>query len=114
MFAGRPSSVVRSTDCARRFPSGQLIFDAIPPWLSKRTLKGWRLTDRYTAPRMPFGCTVSEAARLPHQIPSVAAARDVVLPPGRGAWKSPLLRTVANLPVLRDQRPSLTALAFAR
>ncbi len=100
-------------DCAARFPGGQLIFDSIPPWLSNRTRKGLHLTDRYTAPHMPFSLTVSEAVRLPRRVPSVAAAREVPLPLGRGAWRSRLLRTVADLPVLRDRRPSVTLLSFA-
>jgi O-methyltransferase involved in polyketide biosynthesis len=101
------------TDCARRLPGGQLFFDSIPKWFSDKTLKGLKLTDRYTTPRMPFSLTVSQAARLPSQIPEVASARDVPLPEGRGIWKSRVFRFVADLPVLRDGRPSLTLLTFA-
>ena len=27
-------------DCATRFPGGQMMFDSIPHWFSRRTLKG--------------------------------------------------------------------------
>lgn len=40
---------------ADRMPSTQLFFDTIPPWLSRRTLKGFRVTRAYTAPPMPWG-----------------------------------------------------------
>lgn len=101
-------------DCAARFPDGRLFFDSIPTWLSGRTLKGLRLSPNYTAPPMPFGFSVTEAARLPERIPGVATARELPLPFGRGVWKSRLVRVVADLPVLRDLRPTLTLLSFAR
>jgi O-methyltransferase involved in polyketide biosynthesis len=100
-------------DCATRFPGGQLFFDSIPKWFSDRTLKGLRLTDRYTAPPMPFSLSVTEAARLPGQIPGIATVRDLPLPYGRGIWKSRLFRVALDLPVIRDWRPMLTLLSFA-
>ena len=71
-----------------------------------------RLSDRYTAPSMPTSQTVSESRRLPGLIPGVATARDVMLPRGRGRWANPVLRSVAQVPWLRDHRPSLTLLTF--
>jgi O-methyltransferase involved in polyketide biosynthesis len=101
-------------DCARRFPGGQLFFDSIPQWFSGLSLRGLKLTPRYTVPPMPFSFSMSEAARLPQQIPEVASARDVPLPMGhRGLWKSRLFRVAAELPVVRDWRPALTVLTFA-
>ena len=41
-------------DCAARFPGGQMMFDSIPHWFSRRTLKGLKLSDRYITPPMPF------------------------------------------------------------
>ena len=51
--------------------------------------------------------------RIPKIIPGVASARDVIPPPGRGRWGNPVLRLLGQVPVLRDQRPSLTLLTFA-
>lgn len=101
-------------DCAERFPGGRLFFDSIPKWFSDRTLKGHRLSTRYTAPPMPFGLSVTEATRLPERIPGVAAAREVPLPFGRGIWRSRLFRTATDLPVVRDLRPTLILLNFAQ
>ena len=101
-------------DLATHFPGGRLLYDSIPAWFSAMTLKGKvKLSDRYVAPPMPTTQTVSEAARLPETIPGVAAARDILLPPGRGRWASPALRAVAGAPWVRDRRPSITLLTFA-
>jgi O-methyltransferase involved in polyketide biosynthesis len=114
MYLERAEVMALITDCARRFPGGHLFFDTIPKWFSDRTLKGFRLSDRYTAPPMPFSCSVTEAARLPEEIPEVSSVCDVPLPSGRGIWGSSLMRFVANLPVLRDRRPAIALVSFAR
>lgn len=98
--------------CAERFPGGALIFDSIPGWFRDRTLKGLRLSDRYVAPEMPYSLTVSAAARLAELVPGVRSVRDVMLPPGRGPWRNPLLRALGNAPGVRDLRPSITLLSF--
>jgi O-methyltransferase involved in polyketide biosynthesis len=113
MYLDRADVMSLITDCAQRFPGGQLFFDSIPPWFSDRTMKGLRLSDRYTAPPMPFGFTFSAAARLPREIPRVAGVRDVMLPFGRGVWKSRTFRVVMDLPVVREWRPMMTLLSFA-
>jgi O-methyltransferase involved in polyketide biosynthesis len=113
MYLDRAEVMSLITDCAKRFPGGQLFFDSIPKWLSDLTLKGMRLSNRYTAPPMPFSLPVREAARLPGQLPGVAGAREVPLPFGRGIWKSRVFRVLINLPVVREWRPTLTLLSFA-
>ena len=100
-------------DCAARFPRGKMMFDSIPHWFSRRTLKGLKLSDRYVAPPLPFGLTVNEGVALADSMPGVRAARDVALPPGRGIWKwwtawSPLDR----IGFMRRIRPSMTLLDF--
>ncbi|WP_232074565.1 class I SAM-dependent methyltransferase [Phytohabitans suffuscus] len=112
MYFDRDDVISLIADCASRFPGGRLFFDSIPAWFSTRTLKGLRLSDRYTAPPMPFSLSVTQASRLPGQIPGVVAATDVRLPAGRGLWASRTLTALANLPPLRDYRPSITLLTF--
>ena len=41
-------------ECAARFPGGRMMFDNIPPFFSRRTSNGLKLSDRYTATRMPL------------------------------------------------------------
>jgi O-methyltransferase involved in polyketide biosynthesis len=86
------------TECAARFPGGRLFFDSMPAWFRNRTIRGYRMSARYTAPPMPFALSVSEAARLPARITGVAAVEDLQPPLGRRAWRSRALRKVAALP----------------
>ncbi len=51
-------------DCAARFPGGRMMFDSIPPVFSRRTLKGRKLSDRYSPPPMPFAMTPDEGVAL--------------------------------------------------
>jgi len=99
-------------ECAARFPGGQMMFDSIPHWLSRRTLKGLRPTRRYTLPPMPFALTPDEALALPNSIPQVSAARDVALPPGRRFYRLASWPTLDRIGVLHRNRPSFTVLEF--
>lgn len=97
-------------DCARRFPGGRLLFDAIPRWFSKRTAKGWRMSDRCIGPPMPFGLSPDEAVALAGQIPGIQAARDVsqlVRPAGQRLWQM-----ADRIGPLRRRRTSITLLEF--
>ena len=47
-------------EIARRFAGAELFFDTIPAAFSKKTLKGLKVTRRYTAPPMPWGIRWSE------------------------------------------------------
>ncbi|MGH3939124.1 MAG: class I SAM-dependent methyltransferase [Pseudonocardiaceae bacterium] len=115
MYFTPEQAVSLITDCAARFPGGQMIFDSIPAWFSAKTLKGLKLGPGYTAPPMPFHLSVSAAVELPNRIPNVESATDVRLPLGRGLWGGPLGRILwrlFSLPKLRDHRPSITLLQF--
>jgi O-methyltransferase involved in polyketide biosynthesis len=101
-------------DCAVRFPGGQMMFDSIPHWLSQRTLKGLRLSDRYTTPPMPFGLSADEGLGLADSIPGVRAARDIALPPGRVIFKVAAWPPLDRIGLLRRVRPSITLLEFGR
>ncbi|TBU98676.1 class I SAM-dependent methyltransferase [Stutzerimonas kirkiae] len=43
-----------------RLGQGELFFDTIPPWFSRKTFKGWQLTPSYTAPVMPWGIELGD------------------------------------------------------
>lgn len=47
-----------------RFPGVSLMFDTIPRWFSRKTLKGFGKTGAYTAPRMPWGIGQTELEAL--------------------------------------------------
>ena len=50
MYLEPEDSLGLIADCAARFPGGQRIFDSIPQWVSRPTLTGLRLSDRYLTP----------------------------------------------------------------
>ena len=99
-------------DCAARFPGGQMMFDSIPHWFSRRTVKGLRLSDRYVAPPMPFALTADESVAMARSIPGVRAAHDIALPPGRAIWKVIAWPGWDRLGFVRRHRPSITLLEF--
>lgn len=99
-------------ECAARFPGGRMMFDNIPPWLSRRTFKGLKLSDRYIAPRMPFGMTPDEGLALAETVPGVCTARDILLPPGRGLFKMAAWSPLDRIGPLHRNRPSITLLEF--
>ena len=98
--------------CAQRFPGGQLMFDSIPPWLSRRTLKGFQLSERYQAPPMPFGITADGAVALAETISGVRLARDIPLRSGRGMFRPLGWRSLDRIGPIRRARPSMTVWEF--
>jgi len=99
-------------ECAARFPGGRMMFDNIPPFFSRKTLKGVKLSDRYTTPPMPFAMTPEQGMALADSISGVRSAHDIKYPPGRGVYK------VFGWPLfnrgLSRYRPSITLLEFDR
>lgn len=90
-----------------RFPGVELMFDAIPPWFSKKTLAGWSKTRHYRAPPMPWGVKRSELEPLLRgwsaRITSVAQVPFGYLRGPAGL----LLPLFVGIPYLRDFIPSV-------
>jgi O-methyltransferase involved in polyketide biosynthesis len=99
-------------DCAARFPGGRMMFDSIPKWFSKRTQAGFKLSDRYRTPAMPFGLSADEGVALAGSVAGVRAARDIALPPGRGWWRLAGWPPLDRIGPFRRMRPSITLLEF--
>ncbi len=113
MYLERDDALGLIRDCAARFPGGQMMFDSIPEWLSKRTLKGLKLSDRYIAPPMPFSLSPDDAVALAGRIPGVRAAHDRAQPAGRGLlWKMAAWQPLDRIGFYRRNRPSYTLLQF--
>jgi hypothetical protein len=87
-----------------------LMFDAIPPWFARRTLKGYHRTRHYTAPPMPWGVTRGAIEKLlrgwSSRVVDVTTWNYGTVGNRRGDpnW---LLRLFAAAPVLRDIPPSI-------
>lgn len=103
-------------DCAARFPGGRMVFDSIPHWVSRRTLKGLHLSDRYIAPPMPFALTADEGLAMagngPGAIAGVRSARDVPMQAGRGLFKLAAQSWPDRIGAIHRIRPSITVLDF--
>lgn len=100
------------TACATRFPGGWLAFDSIP-WLmsvySQR--RGWKLSEHYTVPPMPFSFTANQYDEL-RALDGVRAVREVQMPPGRGSFLNAAASLTYSLPFANRIRPAMTVVEF--
>ncbi|OBJ49365.1 class I SAM-dependent methyltransferase [Mycobacterium asiaticum] len=112
MYLQPEQSMELITECAKRFPGGQMMFDLPPRWFTMWTRVGLRTSLRYTVPTMPFSLSVAEAANLLHIVPGVTAVRDVRLPPGRGLLLNTAMTAIYRVSLLDPVRPNLTVLEF--
>lgn len=60
MYFSREETLTLLRRIQRRWPRGELVFDTIPHWFSRKTLKGFRGGARYTCPPMPFALALRE------------------------------------------------------
>ena len=72
------------TECAKRFPGGQMFFDLPPTIVKKVAPKGIRASRHYLVPPMPFSLSINELTALVSRIPGLKAVRDIPMPKGRG------------------------------
>jgi hypothetical protein len=81
--------------------AGDLVFDAMPPWLVERSRAGRLARGGYSPPRWEWALDDAEARRLAALSPRIAALRALPMPRGRGpafGFLLPLLhRRVAPL-----------------
>lgn len=96
------------------FEQGELMFDVIPRWLSKKTLsaKGWQKTPYYTTPPMPWGVNRNEA------MPAIQSCSENIkriaeipfdFPRGVWRWLAPVFK---KLPVMKNMLPSIYKVSF--
>jgi O-methyltransferase involved in polyketide biosynthesis len=92
-----------------RFPGVELMFDAIPPWFSRKTVRGWYKTKHYRVPPMPWGIARSEVEPLLRAWSDrITSVRQVPFGYMRGP-AGVLLPLFVGLPLLRDYIPSVAA-----
>ncbi|HIC81112.1 MAG TPA: class I SAM-dependent methyltransferase [Kiloniellaceae bacterium] len=85
---------------AEVFPGAQIFFDAIPPAFSRRTLRGFKVTRRYTAPPMPWGISIDDIPDFVRRIPrlQVASVQSYADPFPR---RTRFYRMLSRVPALR-------------
>jgi hypothetical protein len=72
------------TQCAKRFPGGQMFFDLPPTIIKKVAPKGIRSTKSYRVPPMPFSLSINQLSDLVGSMPGLTAVHDIPMPRGRG------------------------------
>lgn len=96
------------TAIVERFEDVEVMFDAIPPWFSKKTLRGFQKTPAYRAPPMPWGIRKSAIAETlqswSSRIRSVEVESYGVLKEGFSGW---LFHTLTRLPPVGNRVPAL-------
>ncbi|MCB0949991.1 MAG: class I SAM-dependent methyltransferase [Mycobacterium sp.] len=112
MYLQPDEALALISECAARFPGGQMMFDLPPTSFGALARRGMRTSLRYRVPPMPFTLSVTEAAELVNTIPGVRAVHDVPSERGRGTVLNALLWTVTRIPILDPLRPVITLLEF--
>lgn len=100
------------TECARRFPGGQMIFDLPPVLVKKFAPKGMRASRRYRVPPMPFSLSASQLEDLAGTVPGIRAVHDLPMPKGRGLVFEKLFPAFWQLKVTKQFRGAYTLLEF--
>ncbi|WP_044563064.1 class I SAM-dependent methyltransferase [Azospirillum sp. B4] len=116
LFMYLPEADVRQlvATLARRFPGGHLVFDTVPVWLSRLTLRGLNRTPHYRMPPMPFGIDADRvASTLRGWVPDLATVETLEYRMPRGLPR--LMDTLFRLtPALRHKLPGLVRVEFKR
>ncbi|HEY9266273.1 MAG TPA: class I SAM-dependent methyltransferase [Mycobacterium sp.] len=112
MYLQPEEAMALITECAARFPGGQMMFDLPPSGLAALARRGVRTSLRYRVPSMPFTLSVAEVADLVNTVPGVRAVHDIPVEPGRGLLINALLWTVPRFRLLDPIRPLTTLLEF--
>jgi O-methyltransferase involved in polyketide biosynthesis len=102
-------SLVEQLFCAiaARFPGAMMVFDTVPAWFSKLTMKGLKQTRHYLLPPMPWGIDQDKVeGTLKSWHPGVAGIEFLSYRAPRGVHRY-LADMVETIPVLRHQVPCL-------
>ena len=112
MYLQPAEALALITECARRVPGGQMMFDLPPSGFAALSRRGMRTSLRYRVPPMPFSLSVSEAADLVNTVPGIRAVHDLPHAEGRGRVFNAALWTFQRLPLFDPVRPLLILLEF--
>ena len=112
MYLQPDESMGLITECAKRFPDGQMIFDLPPVLVKKFAPKGMRASRRYRVPPMPFSLSAAQLADLANTVPGVRAVHDLPMPRGRGLMFGRLFPAFWQLKPTKQIRGAYTLLEF--
>ncbi|WP_422743347.1 class I SAM-dependent methyltransferase [Mycobacterium sp. WMMD1722] len=112
MYLQPEAAIGLITQCAKRFPGGQMIFDLPPVLVKKMAPKGMRSSRRYRVPPMPFSLTPAQLAGLVDTVPGIRAVHDLPMPSGRGLFFDKIFPALWSLPAIKQWRGAYTLLEF--
>ncbi|WP_153100887.1 class I SAM-dependent methyltransferase [Paraburkholderia hayleyella] len=91
---------------AGHFGAACLLFDVIPRWYSRKTLRGLRKTPHYQVPPMPWSLDWKEIGRLRDWSASIGSVEDIRWNGFSGfGWS--LLRAAMGVPAVRNRLPGV-------
>lgn len=96
-----------------RLPGVELMFDTIPRWFSRKSLKGFGKTKHYQAPRMPWGIGQDEVAPL---LRSWSPRVRTVETQPYGFWRGPgiaLVKLSTHVSFMRNIAPAIVRVTTA-
>ncbi|MBB3753200.1 O-methyltransferase involved in polyketide biosynthesis [Mycolicibacterium sp. BK634] len=100
------------TQCAKRFPGGQMFFDLPPTMVKRLAPKGLKSSKHYRVPPMPFSLSTVQLAELVNTVPGIKAVHDIPMPKGRGFFFKTLFPAVWHFGPTKRFRGSYTLLEF--
>ena len=86
MYLQPDEAMALISECAARFPGGQMFFDLPPTIVKKVAPNGMRASKHYRVPPMPFSLSINQLRALVGVVPGLRAVRDVPMPAGRGIF----------------------------
>lgn len=90
------------TSCARRLPASDLIFDAVPQWLSALSKRGALKSSRgYQPPPWLWGIDAEEERRIAALHPNITELRGLRFPRGRGVVHGLIMPTLTRSDAIR-------------
>lgn len=96
-----------------RLPGAELMFDAIPPWFSRKTVHGMNKTPHYRVPPMPWGVNPAKIeALLREWLPNLTSFEQVPFGYQRGIAGA-LLPVMSRAPGLRNLLPTIVRVGTA-
>jgi O-methyltransferase involved in polyketide biosynthesis len=112
MYLQPDEAMALMSECAKRFPNGQMMFDLPPSGLAAMHRRGIRTSRRYRVPPMPFSLSASDAANLVNTVPGVRTVHDLPYPAGRGKALNTAMWTLQRIPLFDAARPLLVLMEF--
>jgi hypothetical protein len=112
MYLQPEQSMGLITECAKRFPGGQMFFDLPPTLIKKIAPNGIRASKHYRVPPMPFSLSINQLCDLVGTIPGLTAVHDIPMPKGRGLFFNKIFPGLWGLGPMKPFRGVYALLEF--